>query len=151
MMLRNHLEPLSLQKSLRVNGSPRHQDQMQMWPQQPGLWKRRPFLFLSLFLFLLRYVCFFLSLPQLTFIIKIEHSLKEWSNGRKANKISFTEDIAKQRFFFLHLTFHFSDIIFSYGHHLGNWNALEKKAPRWAKFWQNELSKNILYVLCFHR
>jgi hypothetical protein len=107
MMLRNHLEPLSLQKSLRVNGSPRHQDQMQMWPQQPGLWKRGPFLFPSLFLFLLRYVCIFLSQPQLTFIIKIEHSLKEWSNGRKANKISFTEDIAKQRFFFCTLPFIF--------------------------------------------
>jgi hypothetical protein len=104
MMLRNHLEPLSLQKSLRVNGSPRHQDQMQMWPR---LWKRGPFLFPSLFLFLLRYVCFFLSLPQLTFIIKIEHSLKEWSNGRKANKISFTEDIAKQRLFFCTLPFIF--------------------------------------------
>lgn len=51
--------------------------------------------------------------------------------------------------FFLSLTLPFFDIFSRYGHHLGNWNTLAKKAPRWAKFWQNELSKQILYVLCF--
>ena len=107
MMLRNHLELLSLQRSLRVNGSPHHRDQMQMWPQQQGLWKRGSFLFLLLFLFSLWCVWFCLIQPELTFIIKIEHSLKEWSNGRKANKMAFTEDIAKQRFFFCNLVFFF--------------------------------------------
>jgi hypothetical protein len=31
---------------------------------------------------------------------KIEHALKEWENGKKANKIAFTEENAKQRFDF---------------------------------------------------
>jgi len=36
------------------------------------------------------------------FIVKIEHALKEWENGKKAHKIAFAEDIAKHRldFFF---------------------------------------------------
>ena len=29
--------------------------------------------------------------------IKIQHALKEWENGKKANKVAFTEDNAKQR------------------------------------------------------
>jgi hypothetical protein len=122
---------------------------MPIWAQQERLWRRRPFLFPLLFLFLLWYVCFCLSQPELTFGIKIEHSLKEWSNGRKANKVSFSDDIAKLRYVFLHLTLSVFDIFSSYGHHLGNWNTLVKKAPRWAKFWQNELAKQILYVLYF--
>lgn len=51
--------------------------------------------------------------------------------------------------FFCPLPCPFFDIFSSYGHHMGNWNMLAKKAPRWAKFWQNELAKQILYVLCF--
>jgi len=34
---------------------------------------------------------------------------------------------------------------------MGNWKKLAEKAPRWAKFWLNELAKQILYDLCFHR
>jgi hypothetical protein len=53
---------------------------------------------------------------------------------------------------FLHLSLPLlTSYFYSYGHHLGNWNALAKKAPRWAKFWQNEISKQILYVLCFYK
>lgn len=43
------------------------------------------------------------------------------------------------------------DVFSRYGHHLGNWNTLAKKAPRWAKFWQNELAKQLLYVFVFGR
>ena len=59
MMLRNHLELLSLQKSLRVNGSPHHQDKMQMWPQQQGLWER--VILHSTIILILSVVCLILS------------------------------------------------------------------------------------------
>ena len=47
---------------------------------------------------------------------------------------------------FLHLSVPLltSFLFISYGHHLGNWNTLAKKAPRWSKFWQSEISKQIL-------
>lgn len=32
---------------------------------------------------------------------------------------------------------------------MGNWNMLEQKASRWAKFWQKELGEQILYVFIF--
>lgn len=38
---------------------------------------------------------------MLMFIIKIEHALKEWENGKKAHNIAFGEDIAKHRLDFL--------------------------------------------------
>jgi len=38
----------------------------------------------------------------------------------------------------------------SYGHHMGNWNMLEQKAGRWAKFWKKELGEQILYAFIFH-
>jgi hypothetical protein len=56
---------------------------------------------LSIVILILTVVCLLLFYQcELTFSSKIEHSLKEWSNGRKANKISFSEDIAKQRYIF---------------------------------------------------
>jgi len=42
-----------------------------------------------------------LYLLMLMFIIKIEHALKEWENGKKAHNIAFGEDIAKHRLDFL--------------------------------------------------
>jgi hypothetical protein len=35
------------------------------------------------------------------FSVKIEHALKEWENGKKAYKVAFSEDSAKQRFNYL--------------------------------------------------
>jgi hypothetical protein len=29
--------------------------------------------------------------------MKIEHALKEWENGKKAHKVAFSEESAKQR------------------------------------------------------
>ncbi|KAF9475807.1 hypothetical protein BDN70DRAFT_935557 [Pholiota conissans] len=58
----------------------------------------------------------------------IEHAIKEWNNGRKATPLAFTEDIAKQ----------------SYNHHLGNWNILAEKSPKWTSFWRQKLLKRIL-------
>lgn len=47
---------------------------------------------------LCRKSCSIISLDNLMFIVKIEHALKEWENGKKAYKVAFSEDSAKQRF-----------------------------------------------------
>jgi len=45
-------------------------------------------------------------------IIKIEHALKEWENGKKAHKAAFTEDSAKHRFDLLLSHYLFSKHLF---------------------------------------
>ena len=55
---------------------------------------------LSIILLILCVVCYdFVSYIYLllTLIIKIEHALKEWENGKKAHKSAFSEDSVKHR------------------------------------------------------
>jgi hypothetical protein len=93
----------------------------------------------------------YLFYHKLMFSIKIEHALKEWENGKKAHKVAFSEDSAKQRFG-IQLPSSIKILInvhFSYAHHLGNWKRMSMKAPAWVKYWKNELMEKLLYVFFF--
>ena len=144
MTVRNCLAPIWLLKSSKVNGSPHHQDQILMLPQLQRWSRRRSFLWLLLYLFLLWYVLFFfVSLSWLsTFRLSIH-----WKSGEMAGKQ--IKNLFSRRWWtkvcFSVPYYAFIDIFSSYGHHLGNWNKLAWNAPWWAKFWQNELFKQILY------
>jgi hypothetical protein len=83
------------------------------------------------------------------FGIKIEHALKEWDNGKKAYKVAFSEDSAKQRFVVHSSSSIQKFIYFSYARHIGNWKTMASRAPAWVKYWKNDLIEKLLYDFPF--